>query len=232
MSSMKKLIPKVVRKACNKHYKKKFQQARRKREQQIPKVPLQHKHIKNCELLLNRATLLSKLKKRATVAEIGVAEGAFSKEILEIAEPHPFHLIDIWNSDRYHDGLLALIESKFTHQINNGTIKIHRDFSTNAAASFDNEYFDWIYIDTDHSYETTRDELIRYAPKVKTSGIIAGHDYSMGHWISSYRYGVVEAVHEFCVKHDWEVIYLTIEPIESQSFAIKRIDGDIGNQLS
>ncbi|MEX0773138.1 MAG: class I SAM-dependent methyltransferase, partial [Balneolales bacterium] len=83
-------------------------------------------------------------------------------------------------------------------------------------------YFDWIYIDTDHSYETTRDELRLYASKVKQGGIIAGHDYVKGNWITTYRYGVIEAVHEFCVNNDWELIYLTAEPIENQSFAIRR----------
>lgn len=82
---------------------------------------------------------------------------------------------------------------------------------------------DWIYIDTDHSYETTRDELRLYASKVKDGGIIAGHDYVKGNWITTYRYGVIEAVHEFCVGNDWELIYLTAEPLESQSFAIRKV---------
>lgn len=95
--------------------------------------------------------------------------------------------------------------------------------STEAAQDFEDGYFDWIYIDTDHSYETTRDELELYAPKMKPGGIIAGHDYKIGNWISMYRYGVIEAVHEFCVKHNWELIYLTVEPSESQSFANRKI---------
>ena len=58
---------------------------------------------------------------------------------------------------------------------------------------------------------------------MKKGGIIAGHDYVHGNWISAFRYGVVEAVHEFCVQFGWEIIYLTIEPTENQSFAIRKI---------
>ena len=37
---------------------------------------------------------------------------------------------------------------------------------------FKDDYFDWIYIDTDHSYPTTIGELEAYAPKIKENGII------------------------------------------------------------
>jgi hypothetical protein len=105
---------------------------------------------------------------------------------------------------------------------------MHRKLSTDAAGDFQDDYFDWIYIDTDHSHKTTLEELLKYASKVKKDGIIAGHDYSMGNWVRSYRYGVIEAVHEFCVVYGWELVYLTLEPIEKQSFAIRRIQQGSG----
>ena len=74
-----------------------------------------------------------------------------------------------------------------------------------------------------HSYDTTREELARYASKVKRDGIIAGHDYTTGNWNLLNRYGVIEAVHEFCVKYGWKLAYLTVESTENQSFSIKRI---------
>ena len=192
-------------------------------EKQIPKVPLARKHMKNCELLLDRSEMLSKLKKRGKVAEIGVAQGEFSELILKITEPDLLHLVDVWNSKTYHAGLFKKVADKFKNLIDEGRIQILRKLSTDAAADFDDNYFDWIYIDTDHSYATTREELVKYAPKVKHDGIIAGHDYTMGIWSSLNRYGVIEAVHEFCVKYEWELVYLTVEPTENQSFAIRRI---------
>lgn len=199
-------------------------QQRQHRENQIPKIPLQPEHVENCELLLNRQQLLDKMKKNSVVAEIGVDEGKFSQLIHKKVKPRKFHLIDMWGSDRFHDGKFEAVKDYFAEEIVEDTVQIHKKMSTKAAHDFENEYFDWIYIDTDHSYETTRDELQLYAPKMKPGGIMAGHDYRMGNWVSMYRYGVIEAVHEFCVKQNWEILYLTSEPTESQSFAIRKID--------
>jgi len=200
-----------------------LRQQRQKRDKQIPKVVLEHKNVENCQLLLNRNQMLDKIKKNSVVAEIGVDEGKFSQLIYKKVKPAKFHLIDMWGTDRFHDGKFEAVKSYFEKNIEQETVEIHKKMSTTAAQDFKDGYFDWIYIDTDHSYETTRDELNLFAPKMKPGGIIAGHDYKMGNWISMYRYGVIEAVHEFCVNHDWEIIYLTAEPTESQSFAIRKI---------
>lgn len=45
----------------------------------------------------------------------------------------------------------------------------------------------------------------------------------MGNWKKTYRYGVIEAVHKFCVEYSWEMVFLTIDQTENLSFAIKRI---------
>lgn len=201
-------------------------QQRQQRENQIPKIPLQSEHVEHCELLLNRQQLLGKMKKNSVVAEIGVDEGKFSQLIYKKVKPQKFHLIDMWGSDRFHDGKFKAVKDYFAEEIEEEAVQIHKTMSTKAARDFEDGYFDWIYIDTDHSYETTRDELQLYAPKMKPGGIMAGHDYRMGNWQSMYRYGVIEAVHEFCVKQNWEIIYLTAEPTESKSFAIRKIDSE------
>ena len=188
-----------------------------------PKVRLAEKHMRNCALLLDRAQLLTRLPRGGTVAELGVDHGDFSARILELAQPTRLHLIDMWGSERYHSGLFEGVKQRFGSEIADGRVQVHRKMSVDAADDFADASFDWIYIDTDHSYETTARELRRFAPKIKDGGLIAGHDYCMGNWANGYRYGVIEAVHEFCVKENWEIVYLTAEPLESQSFAIRRI---------
>ena len=192
-------------------------------EEQMPSIPLGREHMQNCKLLLNRSEMLSELKKGGKVAEIGVAQGDFSELILKITKPDSLHLIDVWSSRTYGTSLFKEVITKFKGEIDKGRIQIHKKLSTDAAGDFEDDYFDWIYIDTTHSYDTTWEELVRYASKVKRDGIIAGHDYTMGIWSSLNRYGVIEAVHEFCVKYRWELVYLTVEPTENQSFAIRRI---------
>ena len=218
------LIPNWLYQRVFKYFLSVMKKKRIQKEERIPKVSLEQKHIENCELLLNRTVLLSKLKKNAVVAEIGVASGEFSKKIMDVTKPKKLHLIDIWGNQRYNEEKYQVVRQKFSPYIKNNRVVINRKLSTEAADDFPDNYFDWIYIDTNHSYQTTKQELIKFAPKVKKNGIISGHDYLVGHWISSFRYGVIEATHEFCVENDWELVYLTVDPLETQSFAIKKIN--------
>jgi hypothetical protein len=102
--------------------------------------------------------------------------------------------------------------------------RLSGDLSFGAIASVQDNYFDWVYLDTDHTYETTRRELELLRSKMKKGGIIAGHDYLMGNWNAGHRYGVIEAVREFCLKYDWEMIFLTHELDIPPSFAIRQIE--------
>lgn len=128
-------------------------------EKKMPSVPLGREHMQNCELLLNRSEMLSKLKKGGKVAEIGVAQGDFSELIIKITEPGSLHLIDVWNSRTYNESLFKEVTARFRELIDEGRILIHRKLSIDASGDFEDDYFDWIYIDTTHSYDTTREEL-------------------------------------------------------------------------
>ena len=216
---IKRLIPTpIIGKAIN--ASRVFENRRRRKEVAcFPEAHLEEKHIRNCQLVLNRRRMLELIGKQNIVAELGVNKGEFSKAILEITKPDKLHLVDCWDSQ----GLYRQVSEAFSPEINSELVQIHHKLSTDASRDFEDNYFNMVYIDTDHTYQTTRDELLAYAPKMKQGGIIAGHDYSMGNWIYSYRYGVIEAVHEFCINHDWKFCYLTAEPLERCSFAIRKI---------
>ena len=57
---------------------------------------------------------------------------------------------------------------------NNPKVRIIRDYSINAAKMFDNEYFDFIDINADRSYESHKSDLEAWYPKLKKFGIICG----------------------------------------------------------
>lgn len=188
----------------------------------IPVFLLSKIHIKNTRILLNRRELLHSLPKNGIVAELGVASGKFSSEILNICNPEKLYLVDIWSPKRV-EGSKQEVEEKFRNQINNQTVTILNSSSIDVVKRFDDNTFDWIYIDTDHSYNTTISELRLWASKIKDAGIIAGHDYDMGSWVHGYKYGVIEAVNQFCVEQNWQIIYLTACHYEVVSYAIKKI---------
>ena len=51
--------------------------------------------------------------------------------------------------------------------------------SIEAVTNFKNEYFDFIFIDADHSYQSVRQDLEIWYPKIKPGGLISGHDYHL-----------------------------------------------------
>lgn len=193
-------------------------------EASIPKIDLQPRNISNLKSLATRTELLENMPKDAVSAEIGVDHGDFSELIFKTTSPKKLHLIDAWaDENRYHGGLKNLVEDKFKNEIASNIVNLNVGFSTTMLSVFPDYYFDWVYLDTDHSYETTKAELAILKSKVKPGGVIAGHDYIMGNWITWQRYGVIEAVNEFCVDEDWEMIYLTVETDQYRSFAIRKI---------
>lgn len=222
--TLKKLLPSQVKNALWRVLLKIAKNKLVDTYNKIPVYTLQEKHIKNLKVLTDRNQLLNLMPKHGTVAELGVDKGNFSQLIIDTCKPSRLHLIDVWNTKRYHTGLKLDIEKKFKTLISNDIIKINYGYSIDAVTNFQNNYFDWIYIDTDHTYKTTIAELELYAPKIKPGGIIAGHDFIMGNWTGMMKYGVIEAVYEFCFKNDWEIIYITADIKEFPSFAIRKIE--------
>ena len=192
-------------------------------ESKMTRAAYRAEHLQNANLLPARADLLKCLPQGGVVAELGVNKGDFSNEIIQLCSPRKLHLVDIWGSERYHEGLRKSVEQRFQSRINEGSVQIHVGLSTAVADEFPDNYFDWVYIDTDHSYQTTLEELRLYAPKVRKGGFIAGHDYITGNWNGMVRYGVKEAVTLFCVEQNYELVYLTMETWFNPSFAIRKI---------
>jgi hypothetical protein len=223
-SFLKKKIGKFVRETYYPKWYSNFLNERKVREDNVPKYNLEQKHIDNLKILLNREALLKKMPINAVCAEIGVDHGEFSELIIKNTLPKKLHLIDAWGDpERYHDGLKILVKEKFEKEIKEGIVEMNIGFSTEVLKNFPDHYFDWVCLDTDHTYKVTADELNILKSKVKVDGIISGHDYIIGNWVGDCRYGVIEAVHELCVKDNWELLYLTVNKNEMPSFAIKKI---------
>ncbi|HEY3917063.1 MAG TPA: class I SAM-dependent methyltransferase [Stellaceae bacterium] len=173
-----------------------------------------------CSLV--REDLLRLLPKGGEVAEIGVAQGEFSRAILANASPRKLHLIDPWEhqerEDYQSDGNNAeaneqerrhqAVCAQFSKAVQAGQVEIHRAYSAAAAQKFTAAQFDWIYIDGLHSYDGVKSDLQHYKDKVKPDGLILGHDYA-NHWrAQQMNFGVVEAVNEFTKSEGFEFVAL------------------------
>ena len=73
--------------------------------------------------------------------------------------------------------------------------------SKEASETIDDGSIDIIYIDASHDYESAKEDIELWFPKVKKGGMLVGHDYKIEY------FGVVKAVNEkfkhFIVYNDW-----------------------------
>lgn len=143
------------------------------------------------------------------ICEIGTRNGNFFNQIFT-PNCKLGIIIDIWqdtgniyeNDNNYSQEILDSqymgVFQRFFHQPN---IKIIREFSHKAAKFFPDNFFDFIYIDADHSREGCYRDLISWYPKVKIDGILSGHDYISQEKTRIYghnaEFGVIEAVAQF-----------------------------------
>ena len=195
---------------------------RRRLAAKVPQFDLDNCHTENCRVLADRQELLKRLPRHGVAAEIGAAFGDFTAEILKLAAPSKLHLIDAWDTERYRQGM-ETIKEKLPAEIAAEKVVLNQGYSTDILAQFDDDYFDWVYIDTNHSYRTTYQELLLSARKVKPDGLIAGHDFCTGNAAKALPYGVVEACAEFCVKFGWQHRYLALDPGGHFSFCLARM---------
>jgi len=222
---LKAIVPGVARRKARAFCTEQNKADRVHEWKRIPHPDLEEQHVANARLVATRAKMIGLLPRDAVAAEIGVSRGKFTAQIMAANRPRKLHLVDVWVSERYDQSLRQRVEQTYAGEIAGGSVEINLGYSTDVGRTFPDSYFDWVYIDTDHSYPTTRDELAVYESKMKPGGIIAGHDYVMGNWRGSLKFGVIEAVAEFCLARSWELLYVTTEQTTNASFAIRKIGG-------
>jgi Methyltransferase domain len=187
------------------------------------------KHI--LDRKLPREEVLERMPTHSVGAEIGVWTGDFSALILRAVAPRVLHLIDPWKYEpdpEYAQGLYGglagnqakmdlihdLVQRRFERHVASGAVRIHRSSSVEAAATFPDGYFDWVYIDGNHQYEFVKRDLESFYPKVKTGGLIAGDDYGNRGWWAD---GVTKAVNEFILGSHCDVVV-----IEHNQFVLRK----------
>lgn len=161
-----------------------------------------------------RNDFFNTLGKGLKICEIGVFKGEFSKFIYESLEPKELHLIDIFegkmcSGDKDGKNIVWVdLEDEYLilqkHFTENKNVIIHKGFSNQVLNNFEDNYFDVIYIDGDHTYDGVKSDLYLSFKKVKNGGLICGHDYT-----EKMFPGVVKAVNEFCSEVNLTINHLT-----------------------
>lgn len=186
------------------------------------------------------ASLINKMFPEGKGVEIGVLKGDYSKIILERWSKGTLYLIDTWRhldsyidmnsqDDKYHYD--CLIETCKNIKPWQDRAHIIRMDSVISADIFPDEYFDFIYIDADHSYEGVVRDIESWWPKIKKGGLFCGDDYIPDDgdiWLidgdkKEYagKFGVRKAVNEFISKKDLVLYQTTEEPYWRQWYVFK-----------
>lgn len=195
----------------------------------MPNIPdLKTRHLKNIKGLSDRKELLKHLPRQGIAAELGVYKGNYSQKIIKYNNPQKLYLIDHWeNSDEKHyynkKNRIDIVKNKLKNEIKKGQVILKQGRSEYILKEFSNNCFDWIYLDTLHTYEQVKKELMLSARKVKDEGYIAGHDFIKHNPDASYQYGVIRAVKEFCVEYNYGFEFLTFDANHTPSYALKKV---------
>lgn len=167
----------------------------------------------------SRIFVLDYIPRNSVGAELGVFTGLFSSHLARNPNAARVTFVDPWWTlfgDRYPDwGIYTdygRIETRAAHAAAKRRVLRHRmpNRAVEVATSSDwlaaqpDESLDWVYLDTTHSYEGTKEELDLLERKLKARGIIIGDDWQPdeGH----IHHGVVVAVHEFVKRGDFRMI--------------------------
>lgn len=80
------------------------------------------------------------------------------------------------------DNIFEQFKTNCKEFIDSGKLHYVKGKTLDVIDQFENQYFDIILIDADHSYEGVYGDINAYIPKLKKDGYLAFHDYGCGMW--------------------------------------------------
>jgi hypothetical protein len=115
-------------------------------------------------------------------AEIGVREGRFSELLCSANENLKLWCIDPWLVYTEYVDCVEQTEMNRKYEeavdrLKKYNCKIVRKFSMDAIGDFEDGFLDFVYIDANHEFKYIVEDLCGWSKKVKSGGIVAGHDF-------------------------------------------------------
>ena len=135
-------------------------------------------------------------------AEIGVERGLYAEVLCREIPNLRLLAVDAWTAysgyrEHVTQAKLDAFWAEAQERLAPYGATVVKAFSVEAARHIPDGSLDFVYIDGNHMYDQVWADLTAWVPKVRSGGIVAGHDYgrsSVGH--------VAEAVDDWCVEHD------------------------------
>lgn len=124
-------------------------------------------------------------------AEVGVWKGrsiSYLADLLRERKNLELYAIDLWtktygNYTEVHGKDVKIVDKLYAYQLRKtNTRHLIKDIvgcSWEVAKQFDDGYFDFVFIDADHTHAGVRKDIVAWRPKVKKGGILAGDDFGI-----------------------------------------------------
>jgi hypothetical protein len=135
-------------------------------------------------------------------AEIGVAEGKYSEVLLKANPDCELLLVDPWHAYSDNPQNKSIEKNKYAY---NETVRRTKDypnvrldmrFSMDAVRDVGETTLDWVYIDGHHSYPYVMCDIVEWAKRVRSGGIVALDDvYKLDE--ARWGAGPMEAIYDY-----------------------------------
>ena len=133
--------------------------------------------------------------------EVGCYDGTFTKTLAKHYQG------EIWAVDYFSDQDFLWypgLKEKTYENLAGFNCRIVEATSLEAAEMLEDDSLDWVYIDANHSYESAKEDIAAWYPKVRSGGVVSGHDYIEDYRVPAYEFGVYQAVNEFCKENNYQ----------------------------
>ena len=135
-------------------------------------------------------------------AELGVYKGGFGEFLL--GHCRKLYLVDLWyrnggfwdaktRTDSRVEAVISIL-SVYRHEIEEGRVEVVVERADQFLATVPEGYFDFLYLDTGHKYDSTRSELAAALRATRRGGYVFGDDYDPDP--ASGQHGVFRAVNQ------------------------------------
>lgn len=157
------------------------------------------------------AKLLAELNLNVGV-EIGVECGIYSETLCKANPNIDLYSVDAWTAYKGYrdhvsqdklDGFLEITKKRLAPY----RATVIKGFSMDVVKQFKDESLDFVYIDGNHEYRATVDDIAEWQKKVRVGGIVSGHDYILRK-DNGYLMHVPMAVNGYCESYNIAPLFI------------------------
>ena len=136
---------------------------------------------------------------------LGQSAAYMAVEIINSNKNIKFDCVDTWKGSEEHINEKVIFQDTlYENFLSNiepvkSVVNPIRNTSIEASKLYEDNSLDFVFLDAAHDYENVKNDIDAWYPKVKSGGVLAGHDYS------SAWHEVVHAVNTFLKEKNYSL---------------------------